>query len=107
MTHQTLSLEKYWKLFPATLRENNSTPFRIKWTNEPVKSLGVCYSYDQKLLHEKNFIWSARGLSLYEKITVIKSLIIPNFVYIASLLTTPIGMTANTFSHLIVLYFTL
>ena len=38
------------------LRENKSTPFGIKWSNEPVKTLGVYYSYDQKLLHEKNFI---------------------------------------------------
>ena len=88
----------------GSLRENKSTPFGIKWTNEPVKALDVCYSYDQKLLHEKNFIerldsvkklinlWSARGLSRYGKITVIKSLIIPKFVYIASLLTTPKGV---------------
>ena len=34
-------------------------------------------------------MWSARGPSLYGKITVIKSLIIPKFVYIASLLSTP------------------
>ena len=85
-------------------RENKSTPFGIKSTNEPVKALGVYYSYDQKLLHKKNFIerldsvkklinlWSARGLSLYGKITVINSLIIPKFVYIASLLTTPKGV---------------
>ena len=62
------------------------------------------YSYDQKLLHEKNFIekldsvkklthiWSARGLSLYGKVTVIKSLIIPKFVYVSSLLTMPKGV---------------
>ena len=37
-------------------------------------------------------LWSARGLSLYGKITVIKSLIIPKFIYIASLLTTPKGV---------------
>ena len=55
-------------------------------------------------LHKKNFIerldsvekliniWSARGLSLYGKITVTKSLIIPKFAYIASLLTTPMGV---------------
>ena len=75
----------------------------LKRTIEPVKALGVYHSYDQKLLHEKNFIerldsvkkliniWSARGLSLYGRITVIKSLIIPKFVYIASSLTTPKG----------------
>ena len=40
----------------GSLRENKSTPFGIKWTNKPVKALGVYCSYDQKLLHEKNFI---------------------------------------------------
>ena len=73
----------------------------IKWPDEPIKALGVYYSYDPKLLHERNFIekldsikklmniWSSRGLSIYGKVTVIKSLIIPRFVYIASLLPTP------------------
>ena len=54
-------------------RENKTKPFGIKWPNEPIKALGVYYSYDQKLLHEKNLIenldsvkkliniWSARG----------------------------------------------
>ena len=31
-------------------------PFRIKWPNEPIKALGIYYTYDQKLLLEKNFI---------------------------------------------------
>ena len=64
-------------------------------------SLGVYLTYDIKLLHEKNFIekldsikkliniWSSRGLSLYGKVTVIKSLLIPKFVYVSSLLPTP------------------
>ena len=77
---------------------------RNSWTNKPIKALGIYYSYDQKLLHEKNFIenldsvkklrniWSARGLSLYGKVTIIKSLIVPKFVYVSSLLTTPKGV---------------
>ena len=85
-------------------RENKTKPFGIKWPNEPIKALGVYYSYDQKLLHEKNFIenldsvkkliniWSARSLSLYGKVTIIKSLIVPKFVYVSSLLTTPKGV---------------
>jgi len=59
-------------------RENKTKPFGIKWPNEPIKALGVSYSYDQKLLQEKNFIenldsvkkliniCSARGLSLWK-----------------------------------------
>ena len=54
-----------------------------------------------KLLHEKIFIerldsgkkliniWSSRGLSMYGKVTIIKSLIIAKFVYIFSLLPVP------------------
>ena len=83
-------------------RENKTKPFGIKWPNEPIKALGVYYSYDQKLLHEKTFIenldsvkkliniWSARGLSLYRNVTIIKSLIVP--IYVSSLLTTHKGV---------------
>ena len=68
---------------------------------QPPRCFGVYYSYDTKLLHKKNFIkkldsvkklvniWSSRGLSVYGKVTVIKSLIIPKFVYILSLLPAP------------------
>ena len=85
-------------------RENKAKPLGIKWPNEPIKALGVHYTYDLKLLHEKNFverldsvkklinIWSSRGLSIYGKVTVIKSLIIPKLVYISSLLPTPKGI---------------
>jgi len=37
-------------------------------------------------------IWSARGLSLYGKLTIIKSLIVPKFVFVSQLLTTPKGV---------------
>ena len=85
-------------------RGNKTKPFGIKWPNEPIKARGVYYTYNQKLLHEKNFIenldsvkkliniWSARGLSLYGKVTIIKSLIVPKFVYVSSLLTTSKGV---------------
>ena len=82
-------------------RGNKTKPFGIKWPNEPIKALGVYYSYDPKLLLEKNFIekldtikklintWSSSGLSLYGKVNIIKSLIIPKLVYVSSLLPTP------------------
>ena len=88
----------------GSTRENKAKPFGIKWPKEPIKALGVYYCYDQQLLREKNFIerldtvkkllniWSARGLSLYGKVTIIKSMVIPKFVYVASLLTVPSGV---------------
>ena len=82
-------------------RQNKTKALGIKWPDEPMKALGLYYSYDPKSLHGKNFIekldsikkliniWSSRGLSIYGKVTIIKPLIIPKFVYIVSLLPTP------------------
>ena len=53
------------------------------------------------MLKKKNFIeqldsiknliniWSARGLSIYGKVTIIKSFLIPKFIYVCSILPTP------------------
>ena len=88
-------------MWTRSFRGNKTKPFGIKRPNEPIKALGVYYSYDPKLLLEKNFIekldtikkliniWSTRGLSLYGKVTIIKSLIISKFVYVSSILPTP------------------
>ena len=43
-------------MWVGSLRNNKSKPFGIKWSGEPIKAFGVYYSYDTKLLHEKNFI---------------------------------------------------
>ena len=76
-------------------------PFSIKWPKTPIrKALGVYFKYDPKLLKEKNFIerlnsiknliniWSSRGLSLYGKVTIIKSFLISKFVHVCSILPT-------------------
>ena len=85
----------------GSLRNNKIKPFGLQWPDEPIKALGVYYSYDEKLLAEKNFIenldkikklmniWSPRGLSLYGKVTIIKALVIPKMVYLFSLIPTP------------------
>ena len=69
-------------------RHYKEKPFGIKWPDEPVKALGVYFTYDQKFLKEKNFIerldsiltniWSARGLSISGKVTIIKSFFYPS-----------------------------
>ena len=88
-------------LWIGSLKNNEMKPLGIKWPMEPVKVLGVFFTYDKKLLHLKNFsekiddikklinIWSSRGLSIYGKVTLIKSLLIPKIVYTSSLLPTP------------------
>lgn len=82
-------------------KNNNEKPLGINWPSEPIKALGVFFTYDQSLLYEKNFqdkldnmkkltnIWSSRGLSIYGKVIIIKSLLIPKLIYVSSLLPTP------------------
>ena len=37
-------------------RSNKTKPLDINWPNEPIKALGIFYTYDLKVLHEKNFL---------------------------------------------------
>ena len=89
-------------MWTGSLRNHKAKPFGIKWPDEPIKALGVYFTYNQELLKEKNFIerldsvtekliniWSSRGLSIYGKVTIIKSFLIPKFVYACSVLPTP------------------
>ena len=97
----TINCTKTEGMWIGSLRNNKTKPLGLKWPDEPIKALGVYYSYDEKLLREKNFIenldkikklmniWSSRGLSLYGKVTIIKALIIPKIVYLFSLIPTP------------------
>ena len=64
-------------LWIGSLKKSNSKPLGIKWPNEPIKALGVFFTYDNTLLYEKEFreiivkkkklikIWSSRGLSIF------------------------------------------
>ena len=66
-----------------------------------MKALGTFFTYDQSLLYETSFqekvdsikkltnIWSSRGLSIYGKVTIIKSLLFPKLVFISSVLSPP------------------
>ena len=65
--------------------------------------LGVCFSRDSETSTKDNFdkrllalekclnIWSARGLTLYGKINIIKNLALSKIVFIASTLSVPSG----------------
>ena len=73
----------------------------ISWTNEIVKCLGVYFGHnkakcqqaniEKQIQKSENIInsWNKRNLSLIGKITVVKSLILPNITFIASVCTIP------------------
>ena len=85
-------------------------PFRIKWANSPVRSLGVWFHPDEKLMEKCNFeprvanleailnAWSYRNLSLIGKVTIVKTLAIPQLTYIASVLPVPDYIVKNVTS---------
>ena len=70
----------------------------ILWSDKPFKTLGIWYSLDICEMQEINIsnklkkmhlllnMWSARSLSIKGKITVIKTIIMPHILHIASVL---------------------
>ena len=68
----------------------------INWTDTPVKSLGIYFGKNSKQCKDLNFDkqynksekiinnWKKRNLSMAGKITVVKSLILPNITFLAS-----------------------
>ena len=52
----TINCTKTEGMWIGSLRNNKTKPLGLKWPDEPIKALGVYYSYDEKLLREKNFI---------------------------------------------------
>ena len=73
----------------------------LEWTDEPVKYLGVYLTRNKNESEQLNWFckvekvksilkyWKMRNLSFYGKVLILKSLIISQFVYVASVLPVP------------------
>ena len=84
-------------------RNRNDELFNISWPKVPVKIVGIFFSYDNERAYHDNITapfksinrllnhWHARGLTLLGKMQVIKTLIIPKFLYIFNLINVKIG----------------
>ena len=99
-----VNLNKSSAFYLGSSKGINFRPFLssgLSWPDSSIKYLGVNISvnnFDELSLFEENFanviydmqsilnFWSARGLPLLEKITILKTLIIPKIIYKASLL---------------------
>ena len=51
-----INCKKTEGMWIGSTKENKEKPLGIKWPDEPIKALGVYYTYDLKLLRGKNFI---------------------------------------------------
>ena len=73
----------------------------ILWTDQPIKALGIFFGHDKKQCEKLNWdskldsckklinTWSKRKLTMYGKILIIKSIIIPKLTYIFHSLIVP------------------
>ena len=80
---------------------NRTKSLGMKWMNTPTKLLGIYVSYDEKGSNQMNFnlkvqklqtnldIWKSRGLTLYRKVLIIKSLGLSNLIYSISNVNIP------------------
>ena len=87
---------------------NRSTPLQLTWTRDPVKILGIHFSYDEKQNNQYNFaikiqtlqtnldLWKSRNLTLFGKVLIIKSLGLSQLVHSASNLNVPIDFVNDT-----------
>ena len=88
-------------MWTGSSRNNTETPLALKW-RKTVKALGVHFSYNNEESLQKNFydklrgiksqirLWSWRGLSLFGKVTIIKSFLLPKVLYISSIFPSPL-----------------
>ena len=73
----------------------------IKWIKNSFKTLGITFYKDKETMLQVNFteclkkiktllnIWRQRALSLRGKVTILKALIVPKIIYLASMLFVP------------------
>ena len=93
-----LNTEKTEALWPGKYHDN-PPHVNIEKIDKPMKILGVFFTYDWRKRQELNFEeilkslsksmkrWELRNLTLYGKIQVVKTFVIPKFMFRASLIS--------------------
>ena len=85
----------------GALRHNPEAPLDITWPSKPINSLGIDLTYNEEVSYKKNFeqkltsmksilnIWLPRNLTLYGRITILKTLGLSKLIYNTSMLSFP------------------
>ncbi len=79
----------------------------IVWSTEPIKALGVFFGHDKILIESKNWdakvkqlrdtlqVWQKRNLTMFGRITIVKTLGLSKLLYNASVLPVPTGVVTE------------
>ena len=82
-------------------KNKTDMPFGFCWPRDPIKALGIFFSYDENKTNELNFAeknrnlektlnsWKRRKLTLHGKINIVKTLGLSKLIYNASVLVIP------------------
>ena len=82
-------------------KNKTEMPFGFRWPRDPIKALGIFFSYDEDKTSELNFaekirnlektlnIWKKRNLTLYGKINIVKTFGLSKLIFNASVLVIP------------------
>ena len=85
-------------------KNNTETPFGFRWPRDPIKTLGIFFSYDLNKTNELNFVekiknlektlncWKRRNLTLYGKINIVKTFGLSKLIYNSSVLVVPVNL---------------
>ena len=95
-----MNLSKTKAMWIGASKHSLEKPLGLEWCSR-VKTLGIHFSCDQEQVIKQNLherlsdvqktinLWSLRSLSLFGKMTIIKSFLIPKLLYVSSILETP------------------
>ena len=82
-------------------KNKSDMPFGFRWPRDPIKALGIFFSYDKNKTNELNFAekirnlektlnnWKKRNLTLYGEINIVKTFGLSKLIYNASVLVIP------------------
>ena len=95
-----MNVSKTKPMWIGAKKNSSQKPLGLEWCTG-VKTLGIYFSCDQGEVIKQKFLerlcdiqktinlWSLRGLSLFGKVTIIKSFLIPKLLYVSAILETP------------------
>ena len=95
-----MNVSKTKAMWIGTMKDSSEKPLGLEWCLT-VRILGVIFSCNQKVVSSQNFqekldkiqkvinIWNMRGLSLFGRVTIAKTFLIPKLLYVSSIIQTP------------------
>ena len=95
-----MNVSKTKAMWIGTMKNSLEKPLGLEWCTT-VKNLGIHFSCNQQVLSSQIFqekldkiqklinLWNMRGLSLFGRVTIVKTFLIPKLLYVSSIIETP------------------